>query len=257
MFLKGLSEVDPQQSNNSPLISQFPPSFRSLKLLPLLIDLLTNELNVLTEAAIDPKTDELISESLTIVLKISETLSSLTFQDKVFDTLFKDNPRDKKAPQTFTKLINSSVKTRLTLINNFDTIQTKSKDKQFVQFFKSIIDLVLTISPKESNQIELQIQLQEKFLGFIPQFVDKLDFPYIKNTLVPLLSQVFKTTTILSTKLTTIDTFEGLVDKKIIDKIIVNEQLFPIMKNLKSRDKRIVTKMLNFSLNWLQVNISI
>lgn len=246
VFLKGLSEVDPQQSNNSPLISQFPPSFRSLKLLPLLIDLLTNELNVLTEAAIDPKTDELISESLTIVLKISETLSSLTFQDKVFDTLFKDNPRDKKAPQTFTKLINSSVKTRLTLINNFDTIQTKSKDKQFVQFFKSIIDLVLTISPKESNQIELQIQLQEKFLGFIPQFVDKLDFPYIKNTLVPLLSQVFKTTTILSTKLTTIDTFEGLVDKKIIDKIIVNEQLFPIMKNLKSRDKRIVTKMLNF-----------
>ena len=102
VFLKGLSEVDPQQSNNSPLISQFPPSFRSLKLLPLLIDLLTNELNVLTEAAIDPKTDELISESLTIVLKISETLSSLTFQDKVFDTLFKDNPRDKKAPQTFT-----------------------------------------------------------------------------------------------------------------------------------------------------------
>ena len=68
---------------------------------------------------------------------------------------------------------------------------------------------------------------------------------------------MFKTTTILSTKLTTIDTFEGLVDKKIIDKIIVNEQLFPIMKNLKSRDKRIVTKMLNFSLNWLQVNISI
>ena len=65
-------------------------------MLPLLIDLLTNELNVLTEAAIDPKTDELISESLTIVLKISETLSSLTFQDKVFDTLFKDNPRDKR-----------------------------------------------------------------------------------------------------------------------------------------------------------------
>ena len=122
------------------------------------------------------------------------------------------------------------MRTRLTLINNFDTIQTKSKDKQFVQFFKGIIDLVLTISPKESNQIELQIQLQEKFLGFIPQFVDKLDFPYIKNTLVPLLSQVFKTTTILSTKLTTIDTFEGLVDNKIIDKIIVNEQLFPIMK---------------------------
>ncbi|CAX44712.1 protein kinase, putative [Candida dubliniensis CD36] len=246
VFLKGLLEVDQQQPNTLPLISQFPPSFRSSKLLPLLIDLLTNELNVLTESVIDPKTDVLISESLTIVLKISETLSSLTFQDKVFDILFKDNPRDKKAPQTFTKLINSSVRTRLTLINNLDTIHTKSKDKQFVQFFKSIIDLVLTISPRENGQIELQIQLQEKFLGFIPQFVDKLDFPYIKNTLVPLLCQVFKTTTILSTKLSTIDTFEGLVDKKIIDKIIVNEQLFPIMKNLKSRDKRIVTKMLNF-----------
>ena len=112
------------------------------------------------------------------------------------------------------------MRTRLTLINNFDTIQTKSKDKQFVQFFKGIIDLVLTISSKESNQIELQIQLQEKFLLY--NLLINL-ISHIKNTLVPLLSQVSKQ----HKPNFTIDTFEGLVDKKIIDKIIVNEQLFP------------------------------
>lgn len=243
IFLKGLLDVDP--STNSDLISEFPPSFKSLKLLPLLIDLLTNELNVLTDTP-DPQTDELISYSLSIVLKISETLSNLTFQDKVADVLFKDNPKNKKAPNTFTKLINCSVKTRLTLVVNFKIIEEKSKDKQFVNFFKSIIDLVLTLSSKEKDKVETQIQLQENFLKFIPHVVDKLDFPYIKNTLMPLLAQVFKTTTILSTKLTTIDTFESLVDNKIIDKIIASEQLFPIMKNLKSRDKRIVGKVLGF-----------
>lgn len=243
VFLKGLLDVDP--STNSSLIAEFPPSFKSLKLLPLLIDLLTNELNVLTDIP-DSQTDELISYALSIVLKISETLSNLTFQDKVADVLFKDNSKNKKAPNTFTKLINCSVRTRLTLVENLKIIEEKSKDKQFVSFFKAIIDLVLTVSSKEKDKVETQIQLQESFLKFVPHIVDKLDFPYIKNTLMPLLAQVFKTTTILSTKLATIDTFESLVDKKIIDKIIANEQLFPIMKNLKSRDKRVVGKVLSF-----------
>ncbi|RCK56381.1 Protein kinase-like protein SCY1 [Candida viswanathii] len=243
VFLKGLLEIDP--STNSNLIAEFPPSFKSLKLLPLLIDLLTNELNVLTDIP-DPQTDELISYALSIVLKISETLSNLTFQDKVADVLFKDNSKNKKAPNTFTKLINCSVLTRLTLVENINIIEEKSKDKQFVNFFKSIIDLVLTLSSKEKDKVETQIKLQETFLKFVPNVVEKIEFPYIKNTLIPLLAQVFKTTTILSTKLATIDTFESLVDKKIIDKIIANEQLFPIMKNLKSRDKRVVGKVLNF-----------
>lgn len=86
-------DVDP--STNSSLIAEFPPSFKSLKLLPLLIDLLTNELNVLTDIP-DSQTDELISYALSIVLKISETLSNLTFQDKVADVLFKDNSKNKK-----------------------------------------------------------------------------------------------------------------------------------------------------------------
>ncbi|EMG47746.1 SCY1 Protein kinase-like protein SCY1 [Candida maltosa Xu316] len=243
VFMKGLLEYDPSTKTN--LISEFPPSFKSSKLLPLLIDLLVNELNVLTDIP-DPQTDELISYSLSIVLKISHTLSNLTFQDRVADVLFKDNSKNKKHPKTFTKLINCSVRTRLTLVENLDIIQEKCKDKQFIGFFKSIIDLVLTTSAKEKEQIENQIKLQESFLKFIPQIVEKIEFPYIKNTLLPLLAQVFKTTTILSTKLITIDVFESLVDKKIIDKIITNEQIFPILKNLKSRDKRIVSKVLNF-----------
>ncbi|KAK6454011.1 kinase-like domain-containing protein [Scheffersomyces xylosifermentans] len=244
IFLKGLLESeDPNTAN---LLSQFPPAFRTSKLLPLMIELLQHELSVLNGGVLDPNMDQLFSYSLTIVFKISANISNLTFQDRVYTALFKDDPKNKQNPQAFTKLCNASVKTRLTLVENLSVLQDRLQEKQFVELIKSILDLVLTSSSTEAAQKSDQIKLQETFLQYLTHVVEKIEFPYIKNTLFPLICQVFKTTTVLSTKLVTIDTFEMMVDKKIIDKIIVNDQLFPIVKNLKSRDKRIVRKMLSF-----------
>ncbi|KAG7660751.1 ppk32 [[Candida] subhashii] len=245
LFMNGLMDIDPR--TQASVIEQFPPAYRSSKLLPLLIDLLTNELNVLNESTgFDPNTEELICRSLDIILNISKTLSHLTFQDRVFSVLFKDDSRNKKAPKTFTKLVTSSVRCRLAVVDNLEIIQEKVNDKEFVDLIKKMLDLVLTTSPKEQEQIQYQIKLQETFLRFLPKIIEKIEFPFIKNTLFPMLCQVFKTTTILSTKLITIETFEIFVERKIIDKIIVNEQLFPVLRNLKSRDKRIVGKVLGF-----------
>ncbi|EGW35058.1 uncharacterized protein SPAPADRAFT_48109 [Spathaspora passalidarum NRRL Y-27907] len=247
MFMEGLLVVDP--STNTNLISQFPAPFKSSKLLPLLVEVLVNEFNVLNEnSLLDNKTNKLVCYSLEIILDISQSLSQLTFQDKVFDSLFKDDTK-KNANKILTKMLTSSVRVRLTLVENLAKIQEKTNDKQFIDLIKKMLDLVLTSSPKELEaEKETQIKLQDSFLQFLPKVVERIEFPYIKNTLFPLLCHVFKTTTILSTKLITIETFEILVEKKIIDKIIITEQLFPVLKNLKSRDKRVVGTVLNFFL---------
>lgn len=243
IFLEGLLEIDP--TSNTDLLSQFPQSFKTLKLLPLLLDLITSELNVSPSPVTADDISKVISHALDITLKIGSALSGLTFQDRIYDVIFKNNPKTKKTPGTFTKLINSSVPIRLALVENLPTLQKKLKDVQLIDMVKSILEIVLAPST-DKTQIQEQIKLQETFLQQLENFIGSIEFPYIKNTLFPLLCQVFKTTTVLSTKLVTIDTFDMLVEKKIIDKLIVNDQLFPIFKNLKSRDKRIVGKVLSF-----------
>lgn len=225
------------------LINQFPIKFKTNKLLHLLIDVITNELNVLTNP-INSSVDQLISYSLTSIFKIGSSLSSLSFYDRIFEVLLKDN--QKKKSKNYTNLINSSVKTRLTIVENLDIIQSKVNDREFVDFIKNSTDIFLTSSSSEATDQQVQIKLQELFLIKIPTFIDKIEFPYIKNTLFPLLCLIFKSTTILSTKLTTIEVFERLVNQNVIDKVIIVDQLLPILKNLKSRDKRVVTNVLKF-----------
>ncbi|CCG22386.1 Scy1 protein [Candida orthopsilosis Co 90-125] len=259
VFMRGLLEFDP--TTQTDLIGQFPSAFRSSKILPLLIGQLINELTVLDETvAIDPNIDELISLSLEIVMAISKSLSALTFQDrvynvllkdssslseKVYDVVFKDEAKSKKL-KTFTKLINASVKTRLTLVKNLNVLQEKTNDKQFMSFIKTILDLVFTLAAKEQDQKEVQIELQEKFLDYIPNFTDKVDFSYMKNTFFPLLIKIFQATSVFSTKLKILNTFEKFVDARVIDKIIINEQFLPVTKSLKNREEEIVVRILKF-----------
>ena len=235
IFIKGLS--------NSDLIAQFPVKFKSTKLLSLLLEVIHNELNVLTDP-INPEVDDLITYCLICIFKIGSSLSSLSFQDRIYESIFKDNP--KKKSHTFTKLINASVKTRLTIVENVPILQSKLNDKEFVPIIKALLELILKASDKEVADDVTKIKLQELLLKLIPNFVDKIEFPYIKNSLFPMLCSVFKTTTVLSIKLTTMETFEKLINQKVIDKTIVTEQLLPILKNLKSRDKRIVLSALKF-----------
>ncbi|KAI3406374.2 ppk32 [Candida oxycetoniae] len=260
VFLKGLLEFDPETQTD--LISQFPVTFRTSKLLPLLIGVVINELTVLDDTTpIDPNVDDLISNSLEIIMLISKGLSGLTFQDRVYNVLFKDNTtfsekvydavfkeeaKSKKHTKTFTKLINASVKTRLTLVNNLPVLQEKTNSKQFVGFIKSILDLVFTLGAKEQDQKHVQIILQEKFLDYMPKFVEMIEFPYMKNKMFPLLCKIFSSTSVYSTKLKILDTFQEFCDKKVIDKIIIDEQLLPMTKGIEDRNKEMVCKLITF-----------
>ncbi|CAI5757942.1 unnamed protein product [Candida verbasci] len=224
-FLEGLSIPD---GKNNTILKQLPSSLIINKLIPTLIELILHELNV-------DEDNNLIPQSLLIILKSCESISQLTFQDKVFTILF-DNKKTSK------KLFNSSIKSRIIITENLHIIQHKTNDKQFITFIKNIINFIFI----KDDSSDDQIKLQETFLRYTPKFIEKIDFPYLKNNIFPLLCENFKTTTILSTKIALIETFESFVDLNVIDNIIITDQLFVIMKNLKSRDERIVGKVLQF-----------
>ncbi|KAG7193738.1 uncharacterized protein KQ657_000429 [Scheffersomyces spartinae] len=247
VFLKGLLQEDES------LLGQFPASFKQGKLLPLLIDLIVNELHILPAKLgtfADKDLELQVNLSLSIIFKIGSELSSLGFQDRIYEVLLVDDK--KKKTNLFTKLLNSSVKIRLTIVDNLSTLDTKLNDKQLMELISQSLELFLVNAPSDPSYQQDQIVLQESFLQKLPLFVSKMDFPYIKNTLVPTIAQVFKFTTVLSTKLATITSFEMLVNERIIDKPIVIEQIIPIMANLKSRDKRVVLNVLSFYMKLIE-----
>lgn len=241
IFLSGLI------SDEGAVLNKLPIAFKNSKLLPLLVDTTTAELNLLTTKKLDSDTDDLISRSFNVVMLIGEGLSGLSFQDRIYTPLLdsaKKKRKDDASP--LMKLAKASVKCRYEIVNHIHILEKKSLQKQVTDLVKDIASLCLTYAPNETDLQEDQIKLQETFLKNLEVVIEHFDFPYIKNTLFPLICQVFKTTTILSTKLQTIATFQMLIDKNIIDRVIVNEQLLPVVENLKSRDKRIIDAILFF-----------
>lgn len=238
VFLDGLL-------GHSDLLPQLPSTFRNSKLLPLLVDAIKSEIGLLPLKKLDLETDAFLSKSLLLVFSIGGLLSNLSFQDRIYDGLL-STTKTKKSESPFLKLFQISVKIRLAIISNTDLFLKKLTQKQVVELMKEVPTLCVTISRNDIDQQADQIKLQDTYLSNISLVVELFDFPYIKNTLLPLICQVFKTTTILSTKIQTIKTFDMLVAKKIIDKVIVNEQLLPVLENLKSRDKRIVGAVIGF-----------
>lgn len=236
IFLEGLLEGGDQG-----LLAQFPALFRTAKLLPVALDLIATEVNIANEKLAN---DELVCHALNIVFKIGESLSSLSFHDKIYQLLLQNVKTKKQDKSTFSKLLNYTVKTRLTLVQNMPVLQAKLNDRQLTDFLSSSAELFLTFASTEASHKQDQIALQDTFLAQLPLFVKKFDFPYLKNTFFPLVCQVFKTTTILSTKLTTVQVFLKYLQEQVIDRTIVSEQLLPVLSNLKSRDKRIIHEVL-------------
>lgn len=228
------------------LLSKLPNTFKNAKLLPLLVEVITSELSLLPNKKLMTDTDRLISDSLLVVLMIGQDLSSLSFQDRIYDPLLNVTKSSKAESSPLLKLIKTSVKVRLALVSKINIFLKKLQLKQISDIVKELASLCLTYTSSEVDLQAEQIQLQDLYLANLTFVAELFDFPYIKNTLFPLLCQVFKTTTVLSTKLQTLTTFQMLIDKKVIDRVIVNEQLIPILENLKSRDKRIIIRVLQF-----------
>lgn len=245
IFMKGLLE-----SENTPddILSQLPTHFKSLKVVPLLVEVIHKEIKVIQDKNIDKDIEELICSSLSVAFKIGAGLSSLTFQDKIYTTLLKEESNRKKSVSIAKKLINLSVAVRLEIVKNLSILKSKLTKAQFSTLLKDLIGISLG-QPIDKNDLEINVILQEQILKELPSIIDIYEFPYIKGDLFPAICLVFKSTTVLTTKLLTIETFEILVERNIIDKLIVTEQLFPVLQNLKSRDKRIISLILKLFLS--------
>lgn len=228
------------------LLSSLPASFKNSKLLPILLDSIENELKIIQPSKVTAESNTLICSSLKVVFEISDGLSKLSFQDRIGDRILK---LSKSRKDMFSNLLGTSIEIRLIIAENMPVIARKMLSKQGVEVFKEISELSFKHLPQECEDMNVFCKLQDALLKRTLLFADGFDFPYLKNTYVPNLCHVFKTTTSLSTKVQTIDTLQALLDKKLIDRYIFVEQILPILDNIKSRDKRIIEKVIALFVN--------
>lgn len=246
-FMKGLLSKEDTQVN---MLQTFPSSFLNGKMLPLFVDSVVTEAALAGSKGLTPEVDDFLQATLRIIFKIGSTLSGLSFQDRIYSTLLSSGEKGRKGGnKNFKTLISLSIKIRLEVVNHIPLFVSKLKENQISNLIKSSFELCLTSSPQELQaQKDLQIKLQDLLLASVPTFVQKLDFPYVKKEFIPLICTVFKTTTILTTKIATIKCFSDLIDLKIIDTSIAAEQLLPILQNMKSRNILIVEQVLKLFL---------
>ncbi|CCE81451.1 Piso0_002107 [Millerozyma farinosa CBS 7064] len=246
-FMKGLLSKEDTQRN---ILQTFPSSFLNGKMLPLFVDSVVTEAALAESKGITPEVDDFLQATLRIIFKIGSTLSGLSFQDRIYSILLSSGEKGRKGGnKNFKTLIALSIKIRLEVVNHIPLFVSKLKENQISNLIKNSFELCLTSSPQElQSQKDLQIKLQDSLLATVPTFVQKLDFPYVKKEFIPLICTVFKTTTILTTKIATIKCFSDLIDLKIIDTSIASEQLLPILQNMKSRNILIVEQVLKLFL---------
>lgn len=239
LFLDGLLE-------ENGVFTQLPTTFKNSKLLALLIHTILTELNLISAKQYKEKNDILVSKALLISLKIGADLLKLSFQDRIYESLLSDKKPRKNEKSPLSLLSGCSVRVRLALVEQMDVLVSKLLDKQISIVGKVLTPLCLTYQKSDLNDEGDQVKLQDSILHALQKLVDLFDFPYIKNDLLPLLCQVFKTTSILSTKTQSIETFKILIQKRLFDEKMIVDTILPIFENVKSRDQRIVSPMLDF-----------
>lgn len=230
--------------NHENIIHELPSSFKNNKFLPLMITSITNELT--TNKQVDSNLNILICDLLRVALSLGAELSRLSFQDRIFDALLTEKKSKKAEHSPLHALINYSVKARLVIIENASLLKAKLNSRDLASVYKALSISCLTFVPSAVDQQSDQIALQDLYLKNLDLTIDDLEFPYIKSELIPLICQVFKTTTIMSTKLQTIETFRMLVTRNIVDQSTITESILPVFENLKSRDKRIVEGAIDY-----------
>lgn len=196
------------------LLPLFPTSILQKKIMPILLELLNNGPKLITS---------LIQVSLTIVLLIGDTLSQLTFHDKVFSTISNES------------LISTS-EAQIVLLENLKILQKKIKNDEFKK-------LLIKLSEKTLD-LKANSQIQTKSLENIDFFLQSIDFPTIKNNIFPKICSIFAKTTSLTVKVQTIYSFNTLIERKGIDKFTINETLLPLLKSMKTRELKILEAIL-------------
>ncbi|ODQ78017.1 hypothetical protein BABINDRAFT_26009, partial [Babjeviella inositovora NRRL Y-12698] len=201
VFLKGLIN----------LLESFPTSIQQQKMLPLMLELLTQKAEVLVDSA------------LKIVFAIGAHMSQLTFQDKVLGTIIK---------------VLDLTEAQVVVLDKIDVLQTKTSPKEFQKVMVPLLEQTLNVAASPV--------IQEQALEKLSVFLENADFPTIKNNIFPKVCTIFSKTTTLSIKISTINAFGLMITKKAIDKFMVVENLLPLLKNTKTREPMVLLAMLRF-----------
>lgn len=205
------------------LLPEFPPALLQKKFLPILLELLSQ---FCAEKVIS---DKCVSKNLDLIIKIGSTLSQLSFQEKVYPVLLSE--------VNFPILLR---KATVCLIDNLDTLKQKVKRSDFLKnLLKPLFSYVLHDSESDTTTV-----CQEKLLSQIPLALEVLDFPTVKQFLLPLLSDLFTKTTSLTVKNTCVTCFQIMIEHKSIDSYTCSEIILPLFKSMKTRDPRILSKLL-------------
>ena len=235
--------------NDSTLVHDFLSSCVTTKLISTFVSLITNELGMLKGQNDDLDRLKLISLAIKLVFMLGSSLSSMSFMDRIFTPLFKSIKPLKDS--VFMRLVESSPLVRFAIISNIDTLLAKLPSSEVAAIMKDMAEPCLTYCHDNPTLDSDQIALQNEYLSKLNLVASKFDYLTMTQTIVPLLCKVFKTTTVLSTKLATISSFEFLVNENLIEKALFEEQILPVLENLKSRNKEIIAGVLSLFLTLL------
>lgn len=225
------------------LSEKLPSSLVATKLVPTLVDTIVSEINIFKGNTSESDATRLIGRAMTLLLTVGGTLSANSFRDRIYKPLLEQKKKSSKE-NISQKLILSTAQVRLAIIQHIDVLIAKLPSEEASIIMQNMAELCLTSSNSDSEAD--QILLQNSYLTKIPLVASTYDYSYLKGTLAPLLCAVFKTTTVLSTKIHTVGTFRHLVKLGVIDKDILSEQILPVIENLKSRNKTIIEAVLSF-----------
>ncbi|SCU93301.1 LADA_0G02344g1_1 [Lachancea dasiensis] len=205
------------------MLPQFPAQLLQRKFLPVLLHLLDQM------CASDVVDSASLNTLVTVILKIGETLSQLSFQEKIYPHL-----ADK---ESFKCLIDNAT---TSLIENVAILQQKIKADLFAgEILKPLCTFVFSATSGENS-----VLLQELLMKRLDVLLQVFDFPTVKNFLLKLLSGLFVKTTSLTVKTACVDSFCTMIERKAIDKFTGVDELLPLLKSMKTREPRILMKTL-------------
>ncbi|VEU24165.1 DEKNAAC105388 [Brettanomyces naardenensis] len=220
-------------------INNFPKALLINKFIPVLTDAVSPYFKSTKKLQNDD--EQIISLSIENLLLLSKTLSQLTFTDRVFPVL----------TQSLESLDLDTIKSLL--IAHLETIRTKlgvsgsdeaTRSKHYQNFQSFLSQLFEKSISHSSSALPSSIKLQEALLGNLKTFLDYQSYSVITNKLLPLICNLFSTTTSLRVKVLTIKAFilmiNGMADKS-LDNYVIVERLLPLVRktqasNLKNAD---------------------
>jgi SCY1-like protein 2 len=207
-----------------PILDSFPKDLKTNKILQFALALIASKQNIL-----------ILPVLYQIIFKIGiQELSNLSFHDLILSKVY-----------SHLSLILTSNEVTLVILSNLEQIHSKvtNNEDQFTKFIKQLFSKTLELDTT-NNPVTTQTTI--KSLELTPLLLETLDFPFLKNTIFPKISNLFTKTTSLNIKLQTILSIQSLVMHKTkgLDKFIIKDSIIPLLRSMKARDPKVLIHVL-------------